>query len=102
MQWIHKACNNGAESLTVQQALKACTYNPCWISFDETQRGSLEVGKIADMVILSANPYETDAEKLDTIEVEQLLLGGEPYKKIARNPISQVLTGLFRKENRHV
>ena len=35
-----------------------------WGSFDETERGSLEAGKIADMVILSGNPYETDADKL--------------------------------------
>ena len=95
--WLHKACNNGAQSVTVQQALKMCTYNTCWMSFDETERGSLEVGKIADMVILSGDPYETEVTKLDTLKVEQLLLGGEPYRKISQNPIGQVLKGLVRK-----
>ena len=95
--WLHKACNNGAESLTVQQALKMCTYNTCWMSFDETERGSLEVGKIADMVILSGNPYETDVAKLDSLKVEQLLLQGVPYKKVSQSPIAQVFKGLFRK-----
>ena len=74
-----------------------CTYNTCWMSFDEKERGSLEVGKIADMVILSVNPYETDVHKLDTLKVEQLFLRGEPYKKISQNPIGQVLKGLVRR-----
>ena len=97
MVWIHKACNNGPESLTVQQALKAATYNIYWMSFDEQERGSLETGKIADMVILSANPYETDISKLDTIKVEQILLQGTPYRKITQNPVGQVLKGMIRK-----
>ena len=97
LMWIHKACNNGTESLTVQQALKMATYNTYWGSFDEADRGSLEAGKIADMVILSGNPYETDVSKLDTLKVEQLLLKGEPYQKIAQNPVTQVLRGLTRK-----
>ena len=97
MVWVHKACNNGAESLTVEQALKMATYNTYWMSFDEQERGSLETGKIADMVILSANPYTTDVTKLDTIAVEQLLLQGQPYQKITANPVGQVLTGMTRK-----
>ena len=95
--WLHKACNNGAQSLTVRQALKMCTYNTCWMSFDEAERGSLEPGKIADMVILSWNPYETDAAKLDTLRVEKLLLHGEPYRKVSQNPIAQVLRGMTKK-----
>lgn len=63
-----------------------CTYNTYWMSFDEAQRGSLETGKVADMVILSGNPYEVDVTKLDTLKVEQLLLKGEPYQKIGQNP----------------
>ena len=74
-----------------------CTYNTCWMSFDEKELGSLEVGKIADMVILSGNPYETDVRKLDTLKVEQILLRGEPYKNISQNPIGQVIRGLVRR-----
>ena len=95
--WIHKACNNGEQSLTVQQALKMATYNTYWMSFDEQEHGSLEAHKIADMVILSANPYEIETTKLDTIKVEQLLLQGEPYRNISQNPIGQVLKGIVCK-----
>lgn len=96
ISWIHKACNNGDQSLTVQQALKMCTYNVYWMSFDETMRGSLELGKYADMVILSENPYKVDVTKLDQIQVEQLLLQGQPYQKISKNPVGQVLKGMLR------
>lgn len=64
-----------------------------WMSFDENERGSLEVIKTADMVIIVRNPYETDVTKLDALKVEQLFLQGEPYKKISQNPIGKVLKG---------
>ena len=83
--------------MTVQEALKMAPYNTYWMSFDEKDRGSLEAGKIADMVILSANPYETDARLLNTIKVEQLLLKGEPYRKISQSPIGQILKGMLKK-----
>ena len=74
-----------------------CSYNTCWMSFDEKERGRLEVGKVANMVILSGDPYKTDLTQLDTLKVEQLLLQGEPYRKITQNPIGQVLKGLVSK-----
>lgn len=74
-----------------------CTNNTCYMSFDEAERGSMEEGKIADMVILSGNLYETDVTKLDTLKAEQLILRGEPYRKVEQNPVEQVLRGIVRK-----
>ncbi|MBQ6801874.1 MAG: amidohydrolase family protein, partial [Oscillospiraceae bacterium] len=37
INWIYKACNNGAESLSVQQALRMCTFNGYWQTFDEKE-----------------------------------------------------------------
>ena len=71
--------------------------NTYWMSFDEQDRGSLETGKIADMVVLSGNPYETDVTKLDTLKVEKLLLHGKSYQKISQNPIGQVFKGIICK-----
>ena len=53
LKWMYRACNHSVpeESLTVQEALKMCTYNGYYTTFDEKERGSLETGKIADMVI---------------------------------------------------
>ena len=99
IDWLHKACNHSVpeQSLTVQQALKMCTYNGYAATFDEKERGSLEVGKKADMVILSANPYTTDLSQLNTIKVVQLLLNGQPYKKVSQNPVAQIIKGMFTK-----
>lgn len=97
IDWIYKACNHSVpeQSLTVEQALKMCTYNGYYGSFDEKERGSLEAGKIADMVILSENPYVIPKERLGRLRVEQLLVGGKPYRKLSRSPIGQVLGGML-------
>ena len=97
IDWIYQACNhsNPAQSLSVREALKMCTYNGYYTTFDEKERGSLEAGKIADMVILSESPYDVPVEELKRIRVEQLLLGGEPYKGLKKNPIAQILSGMM-------
>lgn len=99
IRWIYKACNHSVpeQSLSVFEALRMCTYNGYYASFDEAERGSLEKGKIADMVILSENPYAIDKTRLGELKVEQLLLSGEPYKKVAGSPITHVLRGMLKK-----
>ncbi|MEY8562143.1 amidohydrolase [Eggerthellaceae bacterium 3-80] len=95
--WMHRACNhtNVDERLTVQEALRMCTYNGAWTCFDENERGSLEAGKIADMVLLSQNPYEIDPADLLSIEVEQLYLAGKPYQTQRQGFVSAVVKGMF-------
>ena len=80
--WLYKAVNhsNPAERVSIREALRMATYNGYWASFDERERGSLEPGKIADMAILSENPYAVPSEELLRIRIEGLLLGGEPYR----------------------
>lgn len=96
IMWLSKACNhtNPAESLTIREALRMCTYNGYWASFDEKNRGSLEVGKIADMVILSKSPYATPANQLSEITVEQTFLSGEAYQPQNQNAARALLAGL--------
>ena len=53
----------------VWTALKAMTIWPAWQHFEEDDKGSLEVGKLADFALLSANPLDVDPEQLDTLEV---------------------------------
>lgn len=94
--WMHRACNHSVagQSLTPQEALRMCTYNGAWTTFDENKRGSLEVGKVADMAILSGNPYDTPASKLGTLKVEQLILGGKPYEGQRQGFVSALGKGL--------
>ncbi|HEY1405456.1 MAG TPA: amidohydrolase family protein, partial [Spirochaetota bacterium] len=80
--WLHNACNHSVpdQSLTVADALRVLTYESAWAGFDEKERGTLEVGKIADMVILSENPHLMPVHELRNLEVKELILGGKPYK----------------------
>ena len=97
--WIYNAVNHpiAEQRLSVYQALRMCTYNGYYATFDEKERGSLENGKIADMVILSDNPYEVPKEKLLEIKPETLYLNGEPYKKQKKSVFSLILSGMCSK-----
>ena len=72
-----------------------CTYNGAYITFDEKERGSLEEGKIADMVILSRNPYECSNDELAKLEVVDTILGGKSYTKQTRSIPGIIFHGLF-------
>jgi hypothetical protein len=79
---MHGACNHPydpKQSVTIQEALKMNTYEIAWTSFDEKERGSLETGKIADMVILNKNPLTMDPKDLLQLKVERLYLSGKKY-----------------------
>ncbi len=95
--WLQRACNhsNPAQSLTVREALRMATYNGAWTTFDELDRGSLEPGKLADMAILSENPYEMDPAELGRLKVEGLILQGKPYEPQSQGVGGAVLRGML-------
>ena len=103
IEWLNKACNNlnYKHRLTIQEALRACTYNGYYATFDEDKRGSLEKGKIADMLILSRNPYAIDKAELSSIKVEKVILAGKEYIKPKGGIVSAIVKGLFtaKKDN---
>ena len=94
---IHKACNHPvpSQSLTVQEALKLFTINGYKASFDDNDRGSLEPGKIADMAVLSGNPLDMPVEKINTLTVEQTILGGDLYHSSDKSSFLTLLHGIF-------
>lgn len=96
ISWIHRAVNhsNPSQAVSVEDAVRMCTYNGCYAAFDEQERGSLEPGKIADMVVLSANPYAVPKQKLGQLRVEQLYLSGRPYESCRENVLRAALRGL--------
>jgi predicted amidohydrolase YtcJ len=58
-----------AQRVDVMTGIKAMTIWPAWQHFEENTKGSIEVGKLADFVILSGDPTAIDPEKIDTLEV---------------------------------
>jgi predicted amidohydrolase YtcJ len=80
---IYGACNhpyNPGQSLSIPEALKMFTYEVARGAFDEKERGSLEPGKIADMVILNKNPLELTPSRLKELKIKKLYLSGRRYK----------------------
>ena len=65
------------QAITVEQALRLMTINAAYSTFEEDTRGSLAPGKLADMVILSANPLSTPIEELLHVEVLATIVGGK-------------------------
>ncbi|MDP6681821.1 MAG: amidohydrolase [Desulfobacterales bacterium] len=83
IEGIYGACNHPYDpdqSVSIIDALKMYTYEVAWTTFDEKERGSLEKGKIADMVILNKNPLTHDPADLRSLKVEELFLSGKEYK----------------------
>lgn len=76
---VHAAVNhsNPAERVSVQQALELYTINAARIAFQETDRGSLEVGKLGDFVVLAGDPFEVDPGYIKDIPVEMTVIGGD-------------------------
>jgi predicted amidohydrolase YtcJ len=69
-----------AQRVDVMTALKAMTLWPAWSHHEEDRKGSIEVGKLADLVILSGDPTAIDPETLDTLKVaETIKEGGTVY-----------------------
>jgi len=59
------------QRVDVPTALRAMTLWPAWQHFEENEKGSLEVGKLADLVVLSENPLTVDPERLHTLSVRE-------------------------------
>ncbi|MGI9243650.1 MAG: amidohydrolase [Verrucomicrobiales bacterium] len=61
------------QRVDVMTALKAMTIWPAWQHFEEESKGSIEVGKLADFVILDKDPTAVDPEGLDLIKVVETI-----------------------------
>jgi predicted amidohydrolase YtcJ len=69
------------ERVTVMEGLRAITINGAYQYGEEKQKGSLETGKIADMLILSANPLAVEVSKIKDITVLETFKNGKSIFK---------------------
>ncbi|HET9457115.1 MAG TPA: amidohydrolase family protein, partial [Candidatus Limnocylindrales bacterium] len=65
------------EALSASEALELYTRNAAFVSGAEDRLGSLELGKLADFVVLDRNPLTSDAEALTEAVVRMTVVGGE-------------------------
>jgi predicted amidohydrolase YtcJ len=73
------------QKITVLQALRASTIEAAYQFYEDDRKGSIEVGKLADLIILSHNPLEIDPLQLRSIQVLQTIKDGETVYQAAGN-----------------
>jgi predicted amidohydrolase YtcJ len=65
------------ERISVDEALRMYTVNAAYASFEETVKGSIEEGKLADLTVLSGDPTAVPPSKIGDINVEMTIVGGK-------------------------
>ncbi len=65
-----------SQKISVAEAIRLYTVNAAYQSFDEDRLGSLEVGKLADLVVLGEDIFTTPTEKIIDIPVDMTLVEG--------------------------
>lgn len=70
------------QRISVMQALRAMTIDAAWQVFQEKNRGSIEPGKFADLVVLSGNPL-LHPQAIRQLSVEETIVGGKTVFQFA-------------------
>jgi len=65
------------ETISVESAIRAMTSEAAWQLFSEHEVGSLEVGKLADLVILEKDPRKVDPDTIKDIKVMETWMDGK-------------------------
>ena len=75
------------ERVTLEQAIRSHTIETAYMTFDDEEQGSLEVGKWADMVVLSHDIFTVPPERIRHIWIEETIVAGEVvYSATAPHP----------------
>ena len=65
------------QRVSVDEAMRICTINGAYASFEEGIKGSITAGKLADFVILADDPHEIDPDHIKEIQVVRTVVGGD-------------------------
>ena len=65
------------QKITIEEAIKIGTIHGAYASFEEDEKGSLEIGKLADLVVLGADPTEVDPMTIIDIPIHKTMVGGK-------------------------
>jgi len=69
--------NPPQEKLSVDEAIRMYTINAAFAGREEAIKGSIEPGKIADLTVLSQDPYNIEPDNIKSINVEMTIVDGE-------------------------
>ena len=65
------------QAIAVHQALRSMTMESAYLAFEEDLKGTLTEGKLGDVVVLEADPYEVGRQEIKDIPVAMTVVGGE-------------------------
>jgi len=65
------------QRISVEEAIRVGTINGAYASYEENIKGSIEAGKLADLVVLGRDPFKVDPMELIDIPVERTMVGGK-------------------------
>jgi predicted amidohydrolase YtcJ len=65
------------ERVAARQAISMMTVNAAYGAFEENVKGSLEIGKLGDLVVLDHDPFQEAAHELGQIESAATVVGGQ-------------------------
>jgi predicted amidohydrolase YtcJ len=65
------------EKLTAKEALEGFTIGPAYAAFEEASRGTIEAGKLADLVVLSGDPLTVPPEQIPSLKIVKTIVGGK-------------------------
>ena len=78
----------------MREALRWFTINAAYAAFEEKDKGTIQVGKLADLTVLSRNILVGDALTIKDIPVEMTVVGGRiRYSRNERSSSEQGLPG---------
>src|SRR5690606_42113728 len=76
--WVHE------QKISVAEAVRAYTAGSAYAEGQEARKGTLEPGKLADLVVLSRDIFAIDAADIADVEVDATMLGGKVgYRRAA-------------------
>jgi predicted amidohydrolase YtcJ len=74
------------EAVSIQDAIRMYTLNSAYLSWDEHKKGSIEVGKLADLIILDRDPLTIAPEELLQMRVLTTIVGGKVVYRAKDGP----------------
>lgn len=74
------------QKISVEESLRAYTIDAAYAAFSESSLGSLEPGKLADIVVLQCDLFEIPSQELNTVPIAATIVGG---KVVYRNAAPQ-------------
>lgn len=80
----------GNQRIGVLEAIKLFTWNGAYASFEENIKGSIEIGKLADLVVLNGAILDVPTDQIKDMQVDYTIIGGKVvFQKESNNILSK-------------